>query len=245
MAQPRSSRDARERLILGRLHAARDGHKPSLAELAAAAGAAKSTIHLDLRRLQAAGQVTAAAPPGGGRRTYRLARGWAVTAAGSRRIGRAPAPAGLTRPLLPVRARIAAGPPLAADAYADDYDGQTLQDVLALGDDDYLLEVAGHSMVEAGVHPGDYAIIHPQSAAQTRDGDVVVARLGDLGAEQADYTLKRFFRHGRRVRLEPANLHGTDRDGRPYEPLELDAGEVEVCGKLVGVVRRVARRRPA
>jgi repressor LexA len=242
MAQPRSTRDARELGILRRLHAARDGHKPSLDELAAGVGAAKSTVHLDLQRLEAAGQVRATAPPGGGRRTYKLARGWAVTAAGSRRIGRTPAPPRLVRPLLPVRARIAAGQPLAAGEYADDYDGQTLQDVLALGDDDYLLEVEGHSMVDDGIHPGDYAIIHPQSAGQTRDGDVVVARLGSLGPEQADYTLKRFFRRAGRVRLEPANLHGVDRDGRPYEPLELDAGEVEICGKLVGVVRRVARR---
>jgi repressor LexA len=157
--------------------------------------------------------------------------------------GRVGAPR-LTRPLLPVRTRVAAGPPLAGDAFQDDYDGETLQDVLALGDDDYLVEVDGHSMVDEGLHPGDYAIIHPQTVAQTRDGDVIVARVRDLGAELAGLTLKRFFREAGKVRLEPANLHGVDRDGRRYEAQRYDAAEVEVCGKLVGVVRRVSRGRP-
>jgi SOS-response transcriptional repressor LexA len=246
MAQPRTSRQARELTILGRLDVPGGAHRPSLDELAAAAGAAKSTVRSDLLRLEAAGQVAAAAPPGGRPRSYRLARGWALTAAGARRIRRPwpaarRAPTRVGRPLLPVRSRIAAGPPLAGDAYTDDYDGQTLQDVLALSDDDYLVEVAGHSMVDEGLQPGDFAIIHPQTADQTRDGDVIVARVRDLGAELAGLTLKRFFRDDGLVRLEPANLHGLDRDGRPYQAQRYDPAEVDVCGKLVGVVRRVNR----
>jgi SOS-response transcriptional repressor LexA len=240
MAERRRTRQAREPAILHLLHLAGERQRPSLDELAAGIGAAKSTVRDDLLRLEVAGEVEAAAPPGGRARAYRLARGWAITAKGARRIGR-PLPAA-GPPLLPLRTRIAAGPPLDGGAFEDDYGGQTLQDVLALGDDDYLVEVEGHSMVDEGVNPGDYAVIHPQTAAQTRDGDVVVARVRDLGAELAGLTLKRFFRDGGRVRLEPANLHGTDRDGRPYQPQRYDPAEVDVCGKLVGVIRRVGRR---
>ncbi|RYD98523.1 MAG: repressor LexA, partial [Sphingomonadales bacterium] len=87
----------------------------------------------------------------------------------------------------------------------------------------YALEVAGDSMVEAGILDGDYALIRRTETA--RDGEIVVALIDD-----AEATLKYFRKEGAMIRLDPAN--------RDYNPQRYRPDQVRVQGKLAGLLRR-------
>lgn len=121
---------------------------------------------------------------------------------------------------IPLHGRIAAGVPIEA------FEGSTMLSVPAalLGTGDhYALEVAGDSMVEAGILDGDYALVRRQEIA--RDGEIVVALI-----EEAEATLKYFRREGAMVRLDPAN--------RAYDPQRYAPQQVRIQGKLAGLLRR-------
>ncbi len=145
-----------------------------------------------------------------------------------RRTASAPAPA--TRRMVPepandvvevpLHGRIAAGVPIEA------FESSTTLPVPAalLGSGEHFaLEVAGDSMVEAGILDGDYALIRRQDVA--RDGEIVVALIDD-----AEATLKYFRREGAMIRLDPAN--------RAYDPQRYAPAQVRVQGKLAGLLRR-------
>ncbi|MCW1428515.1 transcriptional repressor LexA [Novosphingobium sp. JCM 18896] len=121
---------------------------------------------------------------------------------------------------IPLHGRIAAGVPIEA------LESQSTLPVPAalLGPGEhYALEVSGDSMIEAGILDGDFALIRRTSTA--RDGEIVVAL---VRGEEA--TLK-YLRHEKgMVRLDPANS--------AYEPQIYRDGEVEVQGKLAGLLRR-------
>ncbi len=138
----------------------------------------------------------------------------------------APATAPVTPPAandvveIPLHGRIAAGVPIEA------FEGSTMLAVPAalLGaGDHYALEVAGDSMVEAGILDGDYALVRRTEVA--RDGEIVVALI-----EEAEATLKYFRREGAMVRLDPAN--------RAYDPQRYAPQQVRIQGKLSGILRR-------
>jgi repressor LexA len=78
-------------------------------------------------------------------------------------------------------------------------------------------------MIEAGIFDGDFALVRKADTA--RDGDLVVALVRN---EEA--TLKYLRREGGRIRLDPANA--------AYDPQFYDEGEVQVQGKLAGLLRR-------
>ncbi|KQM18005.1 LexA family transcriptional regulator [Sphingomonas sp. Leaf24] len=121
---------------------------------------------------------------------------------------------------LPLHGRIAAGVPIEA------IEGQATLPVPAalLGaGDHYALEVAGDSMVEAGILDGDYALVRRTETA--RDGEIVVALI-----EDSEATLKYFRREGGMIRLDPAN--------RSYDPQRYRPEQVRVQGKLAGLLRR-------
>jgi repressor LexA len=121
---------------------------------------------------------------------------------------------------IPLHGRIAAGAPIEA------LEGQNSLSVPAalLGPGEhYALEVAGDSMVEAGILDGDYALI--RRAETARDGQIVVALVDD-----AEATLKYFRREGAMIRLDPAN--------RAYDPQRYDPNRVRVQGCLAGLLRR-------
>lgn len=121
---------------------------------------------------------------------------------------------------LPLHGRIAAGAPIEA------LEGQTTLPVPAalLGPGEhYALEVSGDSMVEAGIFDGDFALVRRTNTA--RDGEIVVAL---VRGEEA--TLKYLRREGSQVRLDPANA--------AYDPQFYRPDEVEVQGKLAGLLRR-------
>ena len=121
---------------------------------------------------------------------------------------------------IPLHGRIAAGVPIEA------LEGQAMLPVPAalLGaGEHYALEVSGDSMVEAGILDGDYALIRRTDTA--RDGEIVVAL---IRGEEA--TLKYLHRDQGMIRLDPANS--------AYDPQIYRPGEVEVQGKLAGLLRR-------
>ncbi|MEO1251794.1 MAG: transcriptional repressor LexA [Pseudomonadota bacterium] len=126
---------------------------------------------------------------------------------------------GLTE--LPVLGRIAAGTPI--EAIQHEVDRITTPDALIGAGEHFILEVQGESMINAGIHDGDLAIIRRGDTASS--GDIVVALVDD---EEA--TLKRLRKRGASIALEAANpafetrIYGPDR--------------VAVQGKMVGLMRR-------
>jgi repressor LexA len=121
---------------------------------------------------------------------------------------------------LPLHGRIAAGTPIEALQGTD-----TLPVPAALlgPGEHYALEVSGDSMVEEGILDGDYALIRRQDTA--RDGEIVVALINE---EEA--TLKTFRREGQMIRLDPANRH--------YDPQRYKPEQVQIQGRLAGLLRR-------
>lgn len=121
---------------------------------------------------------------------------------------------------LPLHGRIAAGAPIEA------LEGQSSLPVPAalLGaGEHYALEVSGDSMIEAGIFDGDFALVKRTNTA--RDGEIVVALVRN---EEA--TLKYLRRENGMIRLDPAN--------GMYDPQIYRPDEVEVQGKLAGLLRR-------
>ncbi len=121
---------------------------------------------------------------------------------------------------LPLHGRIAAGMPIEA------LEGQSTLPVPAalLGPGEhYALEVSGDSMIEAGIFDGDFALVKRTSTA--RDGEIVVALVNN---EEA--TLKYLRHESGRIRLDPANA--------TYDPQYYEPHQVEVQGKLAGLLRR-------
>jgi len=121
---------------------------------------------------------------------------------------------------IPLHGRIAAGVPI--EAMESDRTLSVPAALLGAGDH-YALEVSGDSMVEAGILDGDFALIRRTETA--RDGEIVVALV-----EDSEATLKYFRREGAMVRLDPAN--------RAYDPQRYAPDQVQIQGKLAGLLRR-------
>nr|AFP20570.1 LexA repressor [uncultured bacterium] len=122
---------------------------------------------------------------------------------------------------LPLYGRIAAGLPIEA---LRDHGAQIEVPVALLGGGEhYALEVAGDSMVEAGILDGDTVVIRKGEDAE--NGQIVVALIDD-----AEVTLKRLRRRSNSIALEPANPR--------HEVRLLPADRVKVQGRLVALLRR-------
>jgi repressor LexA len=123
---------------------------------------------------------------------------------------------------LPLYGRIAAGTPIEALR-----DGSTMIGIpgsmLAGNAEHYALEVAGDSMIDAGVLDGDTVII--QRCETADNGAIVVALVDDN-----EVTLKRLRRKAGSIALEPAN--------KAYETRIFGPDRVKVQGRLVGLLRR-------
>lgn len=87
----------------------------------------------------------------------------------------------------------------------------------------FVLQVRGDSMVGAGILSGDYVVVERETDVRT--GDIVVA-----GIPGEEATVKRYFPQGSRVVLQPENP--------TLEPMEFDAREVVLYGKVLSVLRR-------
>ncbi len=122
---------------------------------------------------------------------------------------------------LPLYGRIAAGQPIEA---LRDGGSQIEVPMAMLGSGEhYALEVAGDSMIDAGILDTDTVIIRKGETAE--NGQIVVAMVDD-----SEVTLKRLRRRGSTIVLEPANPN--------YEVRIFPADRVKVQGRLVGLLRR-------
>jgi repressor LexA len=132
-----------------------------------------------------------------------------------------PVEAGPSSATVPMMGRIAAGVPISA---IQDHSQDVVcpPDMIGPGEH-FALEVVGDSMIEAGIHDGDTVIIRRADTAT--NGEIVVALV-----EHEEATLKRIYRQGGRVSLEAANPN--------YETRHFGPDQVEVQGKLVGLIRR-------
>jgi len=122
---------------------------------------------------------------------------------------------------LPLHGRIAAGTPI--EALQDNGSSISIPASLISGGEHYALEVAGDSMVDAGIQDGDTILIRRCDTANT--GDIVVALI-----DQQEATLKRLRRKGNSVALEAANP--------AYETRIFGPERVKIQGRLVGLFRR-------
>jgi repressor LexA len=87
----------------------------------------------------------------------------------------------------------------------------------------YVLRVRGDSMKDEHIQDGDYVVV--ESRKEARNGETVVALI-----HGSEATLKKFYRRGARVVLEPAN--------QALRPIEVPASAVEIRGVVRGLLRR-------
>jgi len=123
--------------------------------------------------------------------------------------------------LLPVLGRIAAGTPI--EAIQHEVDRFAAPEAFLGGGEHFILEVQGESMINAGIHDGDYAVIARCDDAS--GGDIVVALV-----DEEEATLKRLRKKGGSIALEAANP--------AYETRIYGPDRVRVQGKLVGLMRK-------
>ncbi|MGI9033913.1 MAG: transcriptional repressor LexA [Acidimicrobiales bacterium] len=88
----------------------------------------------------------------------------------------------------------------------------------------FMLRVRGDSMIEAGILDGDFAVVRQE--VEPHKGDIVVA-----GIPGEEATVKTWSRRGNKITLLPANPR--------FSPIELDAADVRVYGKVVTILRRL------
>ncbi len=120
---------------------------------------------------------------------------------------------------LPMLGNIAAGSPIEAIENREELDLETM---FQSRNGVYVLRVRGESMIEDHLCDGDYVVIERRENA--RNGEQVVALL-----DSGEATLKRFYREGNKIRLQPAN--------KSMQPRIVDAGRLRVQGVVIGVLR--------
>ncbi|HKS21300.1 MAG TPA: transcriptional repressor LexA [Thermoanaerobaculia bacterium] len=120
---------------------------------------------------------------------------------------------------LPLFGYIAAGRPIDVDV-SDEV--VTVPERLTTRGENYVLKVRGDSMIDDGIMDGDYIIVAHRERAD--NGEMVVANVS------GEVTLKRFYREGERVRLQPANSM--------MSPIYALSRDVAVQGVVVGLMRR-------
>lgn len=183
----------RQLQILGflRTHGQRFAYPPTVREIGQAVGlSSSSTVQNHLNALETKGFIRRDPTKS---RTVEVVgvETTAPTAPGSGRILQ-----------LPLIGRVAAGTPVLAEQNIDDH--IAVGPEIAGGEDAYALTVHGDSMVNAGILDGDIVVVKPRRDAPS-NGTIVVARVENEVTGEGEVTVKRFFREGNRVRLQPEN----------------------------------------
>jgi repressor LexA len=124
-----------------------------------------------------------------------------------------------TTMVLPLLGRIAAGQPIEA---VQNPETISLADFVR-SKEVYVLEVRGDSMQDEAILSGDYVLV--EKAKTAHNGDIVVAIV-----DETDATLKRFYREGDNIRLQPSNA--------TMKPIIVPAANVQIQGKVIGVMRK-------
>ncbi len=202
----RTLSDRQQRILrFIRQYMSEHGRPPTVREIGSAVGiSSTSVVDYNLRLLERDGQL---------RRERELSRGIAL----------AGQPHGSS---IPVMGLIAAGQPIEAVVDAED-SVEVPQRLVDQGC--YALRVKGKSMIEDHIDDGDVVVIKPQDTAQ--DGEIVVALITGGASTEGEATLKRLYREGSRIRLQPANAE--------MDPIYVDASDLRVQGKVVSVIRSI------
>jgi len=126
---------------------------------------------------------------------------------------------------IPLLGRVAAGEPILAEEHAE---GSVMVDSFLVGDGKKLfaLKVVGESMIDDGIHDGDYIFV--QKRSQAEPGQIVVVVIDN------EATVKRYFPEGDRIRLQPANA-----TMKPIYVNRSDFREVQIMGVVAGVYRNM------
>ena len=124
-----------------------------------------------------------------------------------------------TAVVLPLLGRIAAGQPIEA---VQNPETISLADFVQ-SKEVFVLEVRGDSMQDEAILDGDYVLVENTKVAH--NGDIVVALV-----EGSDATLKRFYREGDQIRLQPSNA--------TMPPIIRHASAVQIQGRVIGVLRK-------
>ena len=181
----------------------KNGYPPTVRDIGKAVGlASPSTVHAHLDNLQKLGLVRR--DPTKPRAMELLDR----AASGLRDA---------VKPGLPLLGQVAAGAPILADENVEEH----IETPPCAGGEsgDYLLRVRGESMKKVGIMDGDLVVVKRQETA--RDGEIIVALVED------EATVKRFFREGDHIRLQPENDE--------MDPILVR--DVSVVGRVVGLMR--------
>ena len=177
-----------------------NGYPPSVREIAQAVDLrSPSTVHFHLKGLREAGLISQAEGK---------TRAITVTDGTHNR-----------RNQVPLLGSVAAGTPILAEECIEEY--LTFDTGGHVGEH-FALRVRGESMLEAGILPGDVAVVHQQQ--QVRNGDIVVALFED------EATVKAYRRENGHVWLYPEN------SSPEYQPI--DGEGCRVLGRVVAVIRR-------
>jgi repressor LexA len=186
------------------------GYPPSVREIGEAVGlASSSTVHGHLDRLEKKGLI---------RRDPTKPR--AIEILDEDELGSNFA---LSVARIPLVGKVTAGEPILATENIEDYFPLPSHFV---GDETnvFMLNIVGESMIEAGIHDGDYVIVKQQQSAS--NGDIVVAM-----TEEDEATVKTFYRERDHIRLQPENSS--------MEPIRLK--NVTILGKVIGLFRDIRR----
>jgi repressor LexA len=187
---------------------AEHGYSPSFDEIGTGLGLnSLATVHKHITNLEKKGLLT---------RDYNRSRSIDLIPPKGRLKQSMNVNTGLVLPLL---GRIAAGSPIEAI--------QT-NETISLADfvrskEVFVLEVRGNSMQDEAILNGDYVLVERLKTAH--NGDIVVAVVN-----RDDATLKRFYREGDNIRLQPSNV--------TMPPIIVPAESVEVQGRVIGVLRK-------
>jgi repressor LexA len=187
----------------------RNGYSPSFEEIGGGMGLSSlATVHKHISNLEKKGLL---------RRGYNKSRSIDVLPPKGSMKKMMSMPAPMTLPLM---GRIAAGRPIEA---IENPETLSLADFTAGSKDVYVLRVVGESMQDEHIVEGDYVIV--ESTKTARDGEIVVALV-----ENSDATLKRIYREGDKIRLQPSNAK--------MQPIIVPAQTVDVQGRVIGVLRK-------
>ncbi len=187
-----------------RKYAAKTGYPPTVREIGKAVGLhSSSTVHAHLANLEKIGLL---------RRDPSKPRAIELLFEKAKKTVRP----GYELPLI---GQVAAGEPILAEENIDEY--LEIPDVIGGEDGDYILQIRGESMKNAGIIEGDYVVVRPSDDAD--NGEIVVALIGE------EATVKRIYREADHIRLQPENDE--------MDPILTT--EARVLGRVVGVFRKV------
>lgn len=182
----------------------KNGYSPSFEEIASGLGLnSLATVHKHITNLQQKGLLN---------RAHNRSRSIDVLPV---------RPAKKSNDRLPLMGRIAAGRPVEAIESAETI---SLSDIIGTREV-FALEVTGDSMRDEHILSGDYVLVERTRTA--REGEIIVALV-----DGSDATLKRFYREGALIRLQPSNAE--------MPPIYAPAANVAIQGKVLGILRKYA-----